>query len=210
MLALERQFGTVHYGDVKWYALYIRHQHEKVVAQALSNKGFDVFLPLYAVVHQWKDRRKHLTLPLFPCYVFLRGGHERRLDILTTPGIVRFVGWGGKPVPIPCDEMEAMHKMVDHRERVEPHPYLRCGDRVRVKAGPLEGLEGILVRKKNLVRLVLSIELLERSIAVEIDAWEVERIRQQETCAGYYPSSLCSAAQLRRSQGDHLDVFHRA
>ncbi|PYV10930.1 MAG: hypothetical protein DMG23_05865 [Acidobacteria bacterium] len=159
-----------------WHALYTRHQHEKVVARVLENKGFEIFLPLYPTARRWKDRTKQLSLPLFPCYVFLRGGLDRWLDIISTPGIHSFVGSDGQPATIPETEIDAVRKGVEKGVRVEPHPFLRCGDWVRVKSGPLEGIEGILLRKKNLFRLVLSVELLEKSVALEVDAWAVERI----------------------------------
>jgi len=159
-----------------WYALYTRHQHEKTVARILSNKGHDVFLPLYGVAHRWQDRTKQLSLPLFPCYVFLRGGLDRRLQILSTPGVYTIVGWAGRPAVIPQAEIDAVRRLVESSLRVEPHPFLKCGDRVRVKSGPLQGLEGILVRKKNVFRLVISVEMLGRSAAVEIDGSCLERV----------------------------------
>ncbi len=159
-----------------WFAIHTRYQHEKAVAQALANKQFEVFLPLYAAVRRWKDREKQLSLPLFPCYVFIRGGLERRLDIVTTSGINGWAGIGGRPSPIPDNEIEAVRRVADWSHKVEPHPYLKCGDRVRVKSGPLAGLEGILVRKRNLFRLVLSVELLVRALAVEVEASCVERV----------------------------------
>jgi transcription antitermination factor NusG len=158
-----------------WYAIYTRHQHEKTVAQILTSKGFEIFLPLYATSHRWKDRAKLLSLPLFPCYVFLKGGLERRLDILTTPGIHALVSCAGQPAAIPPDEMEALRRVVESGVRVEPHPFLKCGDLVRIKCGPLEGVQGILVRKKNLYRLVLSVEMLGKAAAVEVDVANVER-----------------------------------
>lgn len=161
--------------DPAWYALHTRHQHEKVVAQALSNKRFEVFLPLYDAAHHWKDRIRQLSLPLFPCYVFIRGGLDRRLEVITTPSVHSFVGMGGRPAPIPDADIAAIQRTVTSLARVEPHPFLKCGDWVRVKHGPLEGIEGILVRKKNRLRLILSVELLRQAISVEVDASLVER-----------------------------------
>jgi transcription antitermination factor NusG len=165
-----------HVSDSSWYALYTRHQHEKMVDQVLTNKGFDTFLPLYATTHNWKDRTKALTLPLFPCYVFLKGGIERRLQILTTPGIHGLVSSAGQPAAIPDIEIEAIRRVVESGARVESHPYLKCGNRVRVKSGPLAGIEGILVRKKNITRLVLSVEILGTAAAIEVAAFQVEPI----------------------------------
>jgi transcription antitermination factor NusG len=159
-----------------WYALYTKHQHEKMVARVLAIKGFETLLPLYQTASRWKDRTKLLSLPLFPCYVFLKGGLERRLDIMTTPGIFALVSNAGQPAAIPTAEIEAIKRAVESGARVEPHPFLKCGERMRVKSGPLAGIEGILVRKKNLCRLVLSVEMLGKSAAVEVDAFLVERL----------------------------------
>src|SRR5579859_5204620 len=162
-----------------WYAIYTRHQHEKVIASLLSEKGFEVFLPVQTVARRWKDRTKQLSLPLFPCYVFIRGGLERRFTIVTTPGFHSFVGFGDQPVTIPQEEIEAIRQAFASGSRIEPYPFLRFGDKVRIRSGPLEGIEGILVRKKRLVRLVLSVDLLEKSVAVEVDAFLVERVADQ-------------------------------
>ena len=159
-----------------WWAIYTRHQHEKAIAQMLSAKGLEVFLPLYDSTRRWKDRTVRLSLPLFPCYLFLRGGKEHRLEVVTTPGIVSILSINGEPAAVPESEIESVRKAIEWGNRVEPHPFLRCGDRVRVISGPLQGLEGILVRKKNLYRLVLSVEILERSAAVEVDVSAVERV----------------------------------
>jgi transcription antitermination factor NusG len=170
--------------EAAWFALYTRHQHEKVIAHVLENKGFEVFLPLYTTARRWKDRTKQLSLPLFPCYLFLRTTMERRLDIITTPGIVSILGGGGESGVILESEINGVRQVVERGAEVEPHPFLRCGDWVRVKSGPLEGVEGILVRKKNLFRLVLSVELLEKSAAVEVDVSSVERVACPATHAG--------------------------
>ena len=162
-----------------WHAIYTRHQHEKIVAQILSYKGFEVFLPLYDTVHRWKDRDKKLSLPLFPCYVFLKGGLERRFDIVTTPGMYSFVGTENRAAIIPAEEIEAVRRAVESPLRLEPHPFLKCGDRVRVKSGPLAGVEGVLTRKKNLYRLVLSVELLQQAVSLDIDAHLVEKVASQ-------------------------------
>jgi transcription antitermination factor NusG len=163
--------------DVPWYALYTRHQHEKMVDQILTNKGFSTFLPLYATTHNWKDRSKALSLPLFPCYVFLKGGIERRLQILTTPGVYGLVSSAGQPAAIPDIEIEAIRRVVESGTRVEAHPFLKCGNWVRVKCGPLTGIEGILVRKKNISRLVLSVEILGTAASIEVAAFQVEAVK---------------------------------
>jgi transcription antitermination factor NusG len=159
-----------------WYALYTRHQHEKTVAHILTAKGFETLLPLYKTARCWKDRTKLLSLPLFPCYLFLQGGFERWLDILATPGIHAVVSSAGQPCPIPASEIDAIRRATGAGVDVEPHPFLKSGEWVRVKCGPLVGLEGILVRKKNLCRLVISVVMLGKAASVEVDAFLVERL----------------------------------
>lgn len=159
-----------------WYAVHTRHQHEKMVARMLTNKGFEVFLPLYTETRQWRDRVKNVELPLFSCYVFLRGDLDRRLPIVTTPGVHGLVSSAGKLAGIPEEEIQAVRSVIENHINVEPHPFLRCGDVVRVKSGALAGLEGLLVRKKGQTRLIISVTLLERSVAAEVDACTVERI----------------------------------
>ena len=159
-----------------WWALYTRHQHEKAVAEMLSAKDFEVFLPLYDSMRRWKDRKKLITLPLFPCYVFVRGGLNRRLQVVMTPGVHTILFRGEQVAIIPESEIQAIRMAVEGHFRVEPHPFLKCGERVRVIRGSLEGVEGILVRKKNLYRLVLSVDMMAQSVAVEIDASDVEPV----------------------------------
>ena len=161
-------------GDSAWCALYTRHQHEKTVAEMLTAKGLEVFLPLYTSMRTWKDRKKILTLPLFPCYVFVRGGVNHRLQVVTTPGVHMILCNGDHVAVIPEAQIEAIRKTVEGKLRVEPHPFLQCGERVRVTRGILEGVEGLLVRKKNQYRLVLCVDSLAQCVAVEVDASDVE------------------------------------
>lgn len=171
--------------DSPWWALYTRHQHEKVVAETLSEKGFKVFLPLYESVRRWKDRKKLLSLPLFPCYVFVKGNQDRKLQVVTTPGVHMMLYRGERVATIPEAEIEAIQRAVEGHYRVEPHPFLKCGERVRVVRGALEGVEGILLRKKNWCRLVLSVEMLAQSVVVEIGSSDVEPVGAREWPAGY-------------------------
>jgi transcription antitermination factor NusG len=170
--------------DSPWWALYTRHQHEKTVADMLSAKGFEVFLPLYDSVRRWKDRQKLLTLPLFPCYVFVRGGLNRRLQVVSTPGVHMILSHGERVAIIPESEIQAIRQTIEGPYRVEPHPFLKCGERVRVIRGTLQGVEGILLRKKNLTRLVLSVAMVAQSVAVEIDAMDVEPVTDHESSIG--------------------------
>lgn len=157
-----------------WWAVYTRHQHEKLLAEMLSLKGFEVFLPLYDSMRRWKDRKKVISLPLFPCYLFVRSRVEQKLQVLTTPGVSMILHRGQQVAIIPEEEIEALQRAVGGPCLVEPHPYLKCGMQVRVTRGSLEGVEGLLVRKKNQFRLILSVEMLAQSVAVEVDAADVE------------------------------------
>jgi transcription antitermination factor NusG len=161
-------------GDSAWCALYTRHQHEKTVAEMLTAKGLEVFLPLYTSMRIWKDRKKVLSLPLFPCYVFVRGGVNHRLQVVTTPGVHMILCNGDHVAVIPETQIEAIRKTVEGKLGVEPYPFLQCGERVRVRRGILEGVEGLLVRKKNQFRLVLCVDSLAQCVAVEVDASDVE------------------------------------
>jgi transcription antitermination factor NusG len=159
-----------------WFAVCTRYQHEKTAARILEYREFEVFLPLYKARHRWKDRIKEVSLPLFPGYLFVREGFKRWLAILTTPGVTSIVSCGHQPAAIPFSEIEGVKRVVESTLRVEPHPFLKAGDWVRVKHGPIAGVEGILLRQKNVARLVLSVEMLGQSAAVEVDATDVERI----------------------------------
>jgi len=161
-----------------WYALYTRHQHEKMVARALAGKAFDVFLPLYCVAHRWQDRVQRLMLPLFPGYVFLRAPLDRRAQVVTTPGVHHFVPSAEHPLPLSQSEIEAVRRLASGGTKLEPHPFLKRGDWVRVRSGALTGFEGILTRWKGAFKLVLSVELLQQSVAVEVDAADVESVRR--------------------------------
>lgn len=159
-----------------WYAVCTRHQHERTAARVLECKDFEVFLPVYKVRRRWQDRFKEISLPLFPGYLFVKEGLDRWLRILNTPGVCNILSSGGRPAVIPHSEIEGIQRIVESTLRVEPHPFLKSGDWVRVKYGPMTGVEGILVRKKNIARLILSVEMLGKSVAVEVDAIDVERL----------------------------------
>jgi transcription antitermination factor NusG len=178
--------------------VYTRHQHEKTIGEMLKTKGFEVFLPLYETTRRWKDRRKVLSLPLFPCYVFVRGAHERRLPVLTTPGVYMIISRGERIAAVPEEEIEAIRRTVEGPFNVEPHPFLRCGERVRVIRGSLEGVEGILTRKKNLYRLVLSVDMLAQAVSVEIDALDVEPVAERNVVS-VYPEGQRPSDSLQRS-----------
>jgi transcription antitermination factor NusG len=159
-----------------WYAAYTCANHEKRVAEQFTQRALENFLPLYESVRRWKDRRLKLQLPLFPGYVFVRLALRERLRVLETPSVVRLVGFNGHPAALPDKEMEALRVCVTARFDAEPHAYLTVGRRVRIKSGPLAELEGVLIRKKNTFRVVVSLDLIARSAAVEVDAADLERI----------------------------------
>ena len=166
------------YGGQSWFAAYTCANHEKRVVEHFEARDVEHFLPLYASVRRWKDRRVQLDLPLFPGYVFVRIAVGARLRVLEVPGVVRLVGFNGQPYPLAEGEIESLRKGILNGSRIEPHPYLSVGARVRIKSGPLAGVEGNLVRKKNAYRVVLSLDLIARSAAVEVDSADVERVLQ--------------------------------
>jgi transcription termination/antitermination protein NusG len=156
--------------SAQWSALHTHYQHERKVEALLSAKGFETFLPAYASIRRWKDRTKRISEALFPGYLFVADVSERRLQVITTPGVCAIVCVAGTPATIPGHEIEAIRKCVSDPAKVAPHPYLRGGDSVQVQSGPLAGVAGILVRMKDSFRLVVSVEILGRAAAVEIDA----------------------------------------
>jgi transcription antitermination factor NusG len=166
----------VEYLEPRWYAAYTSANHEKRVALQLVQRSVEHFLPLYESVRRWKDRRMKLQMPLFPGYVFVRLALRDRLQVLQVPGVARLVGFSGLPCALPNSEIEAMQTCLERKAYLQPHPYVQVGRRVRVKCGPLAGLEGIVVRKKNRVRFVISLDLIQRSVAVEVEAGDVEGI----------------------------------
>lgn len=161
--------------DAPWFAVYTRHQHERKVASRLVEQQFETFFPTYVELHRWKDRRKEVSMPLFPGYVFFRGTLENRVQILSVPGVHFIVSAGQSPAAIPDCEVDALRRAVHNDLPLEPFPFLNKGDRVRVVHGPLSGVEGLLARKKDGMRLVLSVEILGRSAAVEIDICDVKQ-----------------------------------
>jgi transcription antitermination factor NusG len=160
--------------QVRWYAAYVCSRHEKQVVSQLQERKVNCFLPVYRSLRRWKDRRKELELVLFPGYVFVHLDLKDRLRVLQLPSVVRFVSFNGHPAPLPDSEIEILSKGLASGIRAEPHPYLKVGHRVRVRSGPLAGAQGILQRKKDKFRVVLSIDLIMRSVAVEVDEADIE------------------------------------
>jgi transcription antitermination factor NusG len=159
-----------------WYAVHTRSHFERQVVTEVTGNGLHCYLPSYEEEHQWKDRKKKVSLPLFPGYLFvrLRDLPTERMTVLKARGVVQIVGSGGRIEPVTEEEVEAVRRVLDSRLACHGHPFLRTGMRVRVKRGILRGLEGLLIRVKNQARLVISVNLIAQSVAAEIDITDVE------------------------------------
>jgi transcription termination/antitermination protein NusG len=160
--------------QLRWYAAYTWANHEKRVRDQLEQRSVESFLPLYKTLRRWKDRWMGLQMPLFPGYVFVRMALVDRLQVLQVPSLVRLVGFNGHVSPLPDEDIEGLKKGLAGGVCAEPYPFLTVGRRVRIKGGPLGGRQGILLRRKGKFRVVLSIELIMRSIAVDVDVADVE------------------------------------
>src|ERR1700722_2574736 len=163
-----------------WYALQVRARQELGVADFLRGKNYEWFLPLYKSRKRWSDRIKESDAPLFPGYLFCRLNIQDRLPILKTPGVIQIVGYNHQPVPVDEREIEAIQLMLSSGMPNQPWPFIAIGDRVRIESGPLRGLEGILTDFKGSHRLILSVALLQRSVAVEIDSAFVTSLRTSQ------------------------------
>lgn len=163
-----------------WYAVHTRSNFETRVANQLESKGLMNYMPAYEETHQWKDRKKKVTVPLFSGYVFAQFSDtaEERVSVLSTTGVAGILGWGGNLEPVREEELETIRNLLKTRARCMPHPFLREGDWVRVKRGALKGVEGYLVRSKGNSRLVISVSVLSQSVATELDAHDVEPARK--------------------------------
>ncbi len=160
-----------------WYAGYTSSRHEKRVAEHLDQRGVEYFLPLYETIHRWNNGRHRVQLPLFPGYIFVRIALHERLRVLEVPGFVRLVGFSSLPHPLPEADINGMKEALNKGVLAEPYPYLTVGTRVEVRNGPLQGMTGILLRRQNKCRIVISVDLIMRSMAVEVDAADVAPIR---------------------------------
>jgi transcription antitermination factor NusG len=162
-----------HFSDIcpefPWYAVRTKPKHERIAFAGLSGKGFTPYLPTYRTRRRWSDRVVESELPFFSSYIFCRFDAQKRLPVLTTPGVLHVLSFGSYPVPVPDSEIEAIQTILQSGLPAEPCLFLREGQRIRMKAGPLEGLEGILVEKKSDWRMVVSVEMLQRSLSVEVD-----------------------------------------
>jgi transcription antitermination factor NusG len=184
----------------QWYALTVKPNHEKSAAQALESKALEVFLPLYRARRRWSDRIKELELPLFAGYVFCRYAAPDRARVLATPGVTSVVGFGNKPAAVPESEIESVRTMVSSGLPLSPWPFLRVGERVRIEAGPLCGVEGILTQVKDAWRVVVSVELLQRSVAAEVERDVVAVVRRGA------PQQQGGASRGRSPEGTHAGL----
>jgi transcription antitermination factor NusG len=173
----------------RWYAVFVRARYEKAVASQFDQKGLEVFLPLYKVSRLWGSRRAEVSLPLFPGYVFSRFDiMDQRIDVLRTSGVMTIVGTAHVATPIGDHEIEAIQRVAASGIAATPWPYLEAGQSVKVQSGALAGIEGVLVRSKSECRLVISVQMLQRSVAIEIESdcvgMQKQRTGKGQSCSG--------------------------
>jgi len=162
-----------------WYAVHVKSRHEFKVAERLTKSGVETFMPAVERLSRWKDRKKLINFPLFPGYIFVHMNkiYEAMLTVLKIRGVVRFLGIvPGEPEPVSEDQIISLKKLIESKETLDPYPYLKEGQRVRIKRGPLAGVEGILAERKGQHLLVLSVDILRQGVSLKIDALEVEAV----------------------------------
>ena len=172
------RFGMDSSKDPAWYALYTRSRFEKKLLSELTDRSVEVFLPMREVLSRWKDRKKRIWMPLFPGYIFVYhvDTPANRYRVLNVPGAVRFVGLEGRADQVPEEQITAIRTFLEASIAIDPYPYLRVGECVEVIAGPLKGIQGLLVKKKGRFRFVLQVDLIRQAISVEIDASDVRHV----------------------------------
>jgi len=164
--------------DSQWYALHTRPRHEKLIVQRLAERGVETFLPIVTEVHRWSDRKKTVQLPLFGCYVFAQFTPIRteRLRVLRVDGVLGLVGSHGEGTPIPAEQIDSVRTLIDGNIPWAAHPFLKIGQRVRIRSGALDGLEGILTSRNGDETLVISVDAIQRSLAVRVKGYQVEAV----------------------------------
>lgn len=167
-----------------WYAVHTRSKHEKKVVSELERRGVQTFLPLLTEVRKWSDRRMLVELPLFSCYVFVNiaPSPESRVAVLRTSGVLKFVGGNHELAGIPDTEIEQIQTILAKKVPFSPHPFLQVGQRVRIRGGALEGIEGILSQVRGSNRLVVSVQTIQRSLSITVDGFDVEPLQPQRRC----------------------------
>lgn len=164
--------------DSQWYALHTHARHEKLVAQRLAERGVETFLPMVTEVHRWSDRKKSVQLPLFTCYVFAKfiDNRSERLRVLRVGGVLGLIGSQGEGTPIPDEQIDAVRTLVEGALPWSSHPFLKIGQRVRIRSGALNGMEGILVSRNGSDTLVISVDALQRSLSVRVEGYDLEAV----------------------------------
>jgi transcription antitermination factor NusG len=166
------------HSEMLWYAGYTASRHEKRVAEHFAQRGVEHFLPLYETIHRWNNGRHRVQLPLFPGYIFVRIALRDRLRVIEVPGFVRLVGFNSLPYPLPEADITRMMGALKRGVLAEPYPYLTAGTRVEIRNGPMQGMTGILLRRQNKCRVVISVDLIMRSMIVEVEAGDVVPVRR--------------------------------
>src|SRR5690349_1495912 len=159
-----------------WYALHTRSRHERVVEHRLHQQGISTFCPIVSEVHRWSDRRKKVEVPLFSCYVFVHMAMtpEERTKVFRAEGFLAFVGARGHALPIPDEQIDAVRAIVEQKVPWCSHPYLKVGQRIRIRGGALDGVEGIFLSRNGEDSLVVSVDAVQRSMAVRISGYDIE------------------------------------
>src|SRR6201997_2684875 len=171
------------HSEMLWYAGYTASRHEKRVAEHFAQRGVEHFLPLYETIHRWNNGRHRVQLPLFPGYIFVRIALRDRLRVIEVPGFVRLVGFNSLPHPLPEADINKMKEALNKGVLAEPYPYLTVGTRVEIRNGPMQGMTGILLRRQNKCRVVISVDLIMRSMIVEVEAADVVPMRRSTLSA---------------------------
>jgi len=169
--------------EMLWYAGYTASRHEKRVAEHFVQRGVEHFLPLYETIHRWNNGRHRVQLPLFPGYIFVRIALRDRMRVIEVPGFARLVGFNSLPCPLPEADINKMKDALNNGVLAEPYPYLTVGTRVEIRNGPMQGMTGILLRRQNKCRVVISVDLIMRSMAVEVEASDVVSVRSSTISA---------------------------
>ncbi len=161
-----------------WYAVQTRPRHEKKLATELAQKGICTFLPLVSDIRQWSDRRVRIDLPLFSCYLFVNivATPESRVAVLQSYGALSFVGRGKEPIAVPETQIDHVRRLVASKVPFAAHPFLEIGQRVRIRGGVLDGIEGILERRKGRDQLILSVQTIQRSLSISVEGYDVEAV----------------------------------
>ncbi len=161
-----------------WYAVYVRSRHEWKVKEHLEAKGFEVFLPAIVKMRRWKDRQKNIAFPLFPGYLFVKIVDVKKhfFDAVKTPGVLKILGGESGIVPVPQEQIQYLHALIESRLALEEHPFLKEGQKVRIARGPLCGVSGILVRMDGAEKIVVCIDLIQRGVSVRINLCDVEPV----------------------------------